>query len=244
MNRKSLFFAAASTAVALFSACSFGPQLKDGAVISTTAGSGSKIRMECTRGGSWLLETKMGMMNLRITPQFAVWVEDSAGKATTLMVTNAFAKQDWKFAKINPDTCGRPMCMPYWLNRIYSQNQPLPTKNKPLPDAVTGATPAGSFLLNTQLPEGLVAFKLYVEINKSFDNNEAWPASKDMSSFNGQPPVVYAADINLADTVASSWKLLPVGMSGVVGHDPVLYPVDSKLTTALDMLKEIVVTRQ
>jgi hypothetical protein len=219
--------------------CSWGPKIKDGVALSTTAGNGKKISLQFTRGDFWMHQAKLGMMELRIAPQMAVWVEDSLGYVATLYVTRAFGKQIWNFAKINPDSCGRPMCMPYWLNRLRAKNIPGPTKNKPLPDAITGATPTGSFTLTSTLPEQFIRGTLFVEINKSFDNNNAWPAKKDMSSFNGQPPLVYKTVIDLGDSSQTSWDLSLSGMSGERESDAGLYPVDSRVTTALAMLKSI-----
>jgi hypothetical protein len=198
--------------------------------------------MEFTRGEAWMNKVKIGKINARISPQFAVWAEDSSGTIATLFVTRAFAKQEWGFVKFNPDSCGRPMCMPYWLNRMAAKGMPYPTKKHPLPDAITGATPKGSFMLNTTLPEGFNKFQLFVEINKSYDNNEAWPAKK--GAFNGQPPVVYGASVNLADTTVKTWTLSLKGMSGEQGNDPTLYPIDKRLTTALEMVKSISVKRR
>jgi hypothetical protein len=221
-----------------------GPEISDGATITTKAGNGRSIAIEFTRGSAWMHGAKLGMMKLRITPQLAVWAEDSAGTVATLFVTRAFAKQEWRFAKFNPDSCGRPMCMPYWLNKLIAKGLPVPTKNHPLSDAITGATPRGSFTLNATLPERFNKFELFVEINKSFDNNEAWPVKKDHSSFNGQPPVVYGASVNLDDTVLKAWTFSPKGMSGERGNDPALYPIDKRLTTALEMVKSISVRRR
>jgi hypothetical protein len=223
--------------------CTFGPQIKDGVALSTTAGNGKKIQLQFERGDFWIHQAKLGRMKLRIAPQMAVWAEDSSGAVATLYVTHCFAKQDWKFAKIDPNECGRPTCMPYWLNRLKANKIAAPTKNNPLPDAISGATPTGSFTLTSTLPETFTAGKIYVEINKSFDNNDAWPVKKDMSSFNGQPPVVYEALINLADSSISSWNLTACGISGEKGDDPKLYPLDERLTTALKMITGITVTR-
>jgi hypothetical protein len=224
--------------------CTWGPEVKDGAVLSTTAGNGPKIAIQLTRGDFWVHGAKLGMMKLRITPQMAIWAEDSAGTVATLYVTQAFAKQNWRFAKIDPDSCGRPTCMPYWLNRCKAVNLPVPTKNHPLPDAITGATPTGSFELTSSLPDNFTRGTLYVEINKSFDNNPAWPAKKDMSSFNGQPPLVYEAMVDLGDSTVTSWTFSLKGMSGERADDPALYPADNRLTTALRMVKSITVRRK
>jgi hypothetical protein len=223
--------------------CTVGPEISDGAIVATKAGNGPAISIEFKRGDAWMNKKKMGMLNVRISPQFAIWAEDSVGTIATLFVTRAFGKQEWKMMKFHADSCGRPMCMPYWLNRLVAKGMQRPTKNHPLSDAITGATPKGSFMLNTTLPEGFNKFNLYVEINKSFDNNEAWPA-KGFSTFNGQPPVVYEASVNLADTTSKTWALSIKGMSGEKGNDPTLYPIDKKLTTALEMVKSISVKRR
>jgi hypothetical protein len=244
MTGKNAFILSGAILLSCIAACTLGPEISDGQTLSTRAGNGRPIAVEFTRGSAWMKEAKMGFLKLRITPQLAVWAEDSAGMVATLFVTRAFAKQDWRLAKFHPDTCGRPMCMPYWLNRLVAKGLPVPTKNHPLSDAVTGATPKGSFTLGTALPEGFRKFQLFVEINKSFDNNDTWPAKKDHSSFNGQPAVVYAATVNLDDTAAKSWVLSPKGMSGERGNDPALYPIDKRLTTALEMLEKVTVRRR
>ncbi|MBL8026061.1 MAG: hypothetical protein JNL74_06610, partial [Fibrobacteres bacterium] len=201
---------------------------------------GTTIQLDFSRGDFWMHETKMGAMTLRITPQLALWAEDELGNITTLFVTNAFGKQDWKFAKINPDSCGRSMCMPYWLNRLKAVGASWPTKNNPLPDAVTGATPTGSFSITVTVPDSFKTGKLYVEINKSFDNNDSWPAKKDaMESFNGQPPLVYETAINLLEPSKTEWQFVLSGFSGNTVNDPSLYPIDNKITTAKEMIKTI-----
>jgi hypothetical protein len=223
--------------------CTVGPRIKDDVALSTSAGNGQKISLHLERGDFWIHQAKLGLMKVRVAPQMAVWVEDSSGAVATLYVTQAFAKQNWRFAKLDPNLCERPMCMPYWLNRLKANNIKGPTKVNPLPDAITAATPTGSFTLTSTLPEKFVAGKIYVEINKAFDNNNAWPATKDMSGANGQPPLVYEASINLADSTLSSWSLAISGISGDKGDDPKLYPLDNRLTTALNMVKSITVSR-
>lgn len=238
-----LFVPAGILLVSAFTSCTLGPTLSDGAAITTAAGNGPKIKLDFARGDSWMSGAKIGFLKLRITPQIVVWAEDGAGAVTTLFATRCFGKQEWKMAKFDPDSCGRPTCAPYWLGRLKANKLSPPTKNHPLPDAVTGATPRGSFTLVTSLPAGLTKFTLFIEISKSFDFNEGWPEKTGPTPFNGQPAVIYRGAIDLSDTAAKSWTLAAAGMSGDRGDDPVLYPLSPKLTTALSVVKSIMVTR-
>ncbi|HEX7510094.1 MAG TPA: hypothetical protein VF335_02240, partial [Chitinivibrionales bacterium] len=190
----------ASVCCALMCACTIGTPVKDGAIITTNAGKkGSAIKVQFERGVHWLITKKMGPATIRITPQIVVWAEDTLGNyRSTLYVTESFGAQKWKFMHPNPDTCFRPMCMPYWMNKFVSAGNHIPTRNNPLPDAVTAATPTGSFTLSTMIPEGLTTFNLCAEYNRSFDDNETYTAKA--TQFNGQPSVVFACRVDLKDT--------------------------------------------
>ena len=54
----------------------------------------------------------------------------------------------------------------------------MPTRDNPLVDTVTGATPIGCFILNTKIEEGLDEYVLFFEVNKSFDYNEFYSDDK------------------------------------------------------------------
>jgi hypothetical protein len=177
-------------------------------------------------------------MTLRITPQVAVWVEDSSGNLKqNIFVTHCFAKQDWKFIKNNPDSTYRTMSLPYWMNKMIRAAQPIPTKARPLPDAVTSATPTGSFALETHIDSALTHGILWCEFNSSFDNNEIYPKDRP-ESFNGQPSLLFSGEFNRQDTshpVVMTYR----GHGGDKGSDSALYQNDSGITTAKQIITKI-----
>jgi hypothetical protein len=241
-----LWLSSAVAGIGLLCACTVGTPLKDGGIITTNAGiKGTPLVLKFERGPEWLLNKKMGPTTIRITPQIAVWIEDTSGKyQSTLYVTQSFGAQKWKFLKPNPDTCFRPMCMPYWMNKYVSAGNPAPTRNHPVPDAVTAATPAGSFTLTTMVPEGLSVFTICVEYNRSFDKNETYTERRKESRFNGQPSAVFAGRVDLKDTARAFDTLKLIGRGGENGSDAALYRDTEKLTTALAVFSSIVVQRK
>jgi hypothetical protein len=206
---------------------------------------GASLTLVFERGKEWLLSKKMGPITVRITPQIAVWLEDTLGNyKSTLYVTECFGAQKWKFIHPNPDTCFRPMCMPYWMNKYMKAGNPAITRNHPLSDAVTAATPMGSFTLATKVPEDLKNFKVCVEYNRSFDNNEFYPAHRKESKFNGQPSAIYECSVHLKDTSRVKDTLKLLGRAGELGSDGALYNDVEKLTTALSVFSNIIVEKR
>jgi hypothetical protein len=230
--------------ILFFAACTLGPDIKDGMTFDTSvnrAGTGMTIAFE--RGPDYVNLKKMGFMTVRITPQIAIWMEDTLGRYLgTVYVTAGFGDQKWKFYAPKGDTCFRTMCMPYWLNKYRAAGNSAPTRSKPLPDAVTGATPTGGFSVNFSVPDSVRVFKLFVEWNRSFDNNATF--TKEKSSFNGQPSVIVGCRINLDDTTRASNQLTLVGRGGETGDDGNLYDDAAKLTTALTVFGRITASRR
>jgi hypothetical protein len=85
--------------------------------------------------------------------------------------------------------------LPYWKVNKY------PKSVKSEVDAVTSATvPNQNFTVSATLKDNTIkSFKLYFEIDHSFDQND-W--------FSDQPALLYSADINLNDSI---FELSPVG---------------------------------
>jgi hypothetical protein len=225
--------------VTCFIGCTMDPDIKDNSTVITNAGiKGAHVSMTFTKGNAWGTVVKMGAVNLRIRPQIAVWIEDSnAQLVQNLFVTHCFAKQDWKFLKSHPDSTCRTMCFPYWINTMVHAAQPLPTKRTPLPDAVTSATPAGSFILETQIDSSITHGIIWCEINSSFDNNETYAKDRP-ESFNGQPSLLFSGEFNTADTshtVVMTYR----GHGGESGGDGQLYKDDSGITTAKQIITKI-----
>ena len=62
-----------------------------------------------------------------------------------------------------------------WMQ--YADGLYLPTRNEPLADGISGATPRGSFDLKLSPGAGLDRFVVKVEVNHSTDFNETYPES-------------------------------------------------------------------
>ncbi len=115
-----------------------------------------------------------------------------------------------------------------------------------MPDALTYATPKGSFMLKTKgenkHPE---VVKIMMEINQTWDWNPFWtnnkyPDDKEYKT-SCQPAVVYAATVDLSQK-GSSFEMKPLGRSSHNGSDGKLYSDLETLTTALQIVDKITVT--
>ncbi|MCX7820807.1 MAG: hypothetical protein N2258_03935 [Brevinematales bacterium] len=133
---------------------------------------------------------KIGIFSFTTTPQMVLWVESEDGKyKETIWMTRRFAKQDWAGQSYDKNKIYREYTFPRW---VYVFKDNLPTKNKPMPDSVTGASPKSSTKINIKLPIDKKLI-LYFEVNNAFDENESYPMGK---LYDGQPSLVYTAVID------------------------------------------------
>jgi hypothetical protein len=222
--------------------CVIGPKAKDGElVITNSTVKGTQLKIQFERGKSWGTVVKLGHIKIRITPQIAVWVEDSSGiYKQTIYVTRCFGKQQWKSIKTEPDSTYRTSSLPFWMNKLKHTSIKVPTPGNPLPDAVSKATPRGSFELETYIDSTITRGRIWVEFNSSFDNNDTYKYDKSkLNPFNGQPALVYSADFSI-----DSLKFEPIlftyrGHSGEVGNDSKLYSTSDGITTANEIITSI-----
>jgi hypothetical protein len=190
-------------------------------------------------------------------PTFAIWLEDEKGNLLeTLFVTRSIATGIFKYADAGDGTWSeesgesiRPAALPYWAHKrnvISRDTLYVPTPENPVPDAVTGATPAGSFTLNTKADlSKRESFVILMEINQTWDwdnywTNNKYPDDKDYKS-SAQPSVIYAAKIDLSGT-DETFELNPIGHGHYSGKDGNLYPDLTTLSTALEIAASIQVT--
>jgi hypothetical protein len=217
-----------------------GSEVKDGAVIITNKDvNGTSVQFSLKRGTAWGNTVKVGPAKLQITPQIALWIEDSSGKLLqNIYITKRFAKQEWRSIKSHPDSTYRTMSLPFWLNRMIAAGLPIPTQSKPLADAVTAATPPGSFTINTHIDSQIKSGIIWCEVNSSFDNNEVYSKDKP-NPFNGQPSVLFNGEYNSTDTSHSPVQLIYKGHGGDSGKDGALYTDNSGITTARSIIESI-----
>ena len=104
------------------------------------------IRISIEKGDEQLHNFPLFLgINKKNPPQIAIWIEDTEGHyLSTIYVTHKIATQTWQAAGGNR----RKEALPHWCYSRgikYEDGLYLPTKKSPLTDAVTGATPKGSF---------------------------------------------------------------------------------------------------
>lgn len=211
-------------------------------------GSGN-IKVSIEQGSGWLHDFPIfWFIKKKNAPQIAIWTEDLDGNfLSTIYVSEKLAKQSWTAAGGNRRKESLP-CWSYAQGKQYTDGLYLPTKKEPLPDAVTGATPKGSFTANIQMNEDVKQFVIKCEFNHSTDFNEYYPKDAKEGSVNysggkmgsGQPATVYQVAVDLANG-QQEFKGKLIGHSSPDGSDGNIYPDTSKLTTALDIVKGITV---
>ncbi len=189
-------------------------------------------------------------------PSFAIWVEDLNGNyIETLYVTQYVAKGVFGHGEIEPGKWSnkpgevrRPASLPYWAHKRNIQAEDglyVPSPKTAVADALTGATPKGSFILETGTKEGArQKFKVLFEINQPWDSNEFWTNNKypDDNDYltSLQPALVYSTIIK-PENNAKEYTLNLVGHSDPSGKTGELYPDLSTLTTAKEIVQKIVV---
>lgn len=201
-------------------------------------------------------------------PQVAIWLEDSTGKyIETLLVTTSTAKgifysgrsaDNFKEADNNTKIeNGAPKrrvdALPYWSHKRgheYQDGLYSPTTEEPLPDAITGATPKDNFYFSSSpsLIQGLNAFKVLVEVNVAFDENEFYSEYDFLedslyhggTGLLGQPSVIYSATIRKSDT-NRYYVLALQGHGHHSGSSGELIPETKTISTAKYIVERIVV---
>lgn len=197
----------------------------------------ASIRVLVTPGSEW---------KGKFPPQFAVWVQDSEGNfVQTLFATKRASKRSWIFAPKS----GRPESLPVWYNasgneKAFSGGEKLSTELENGLDAVTSATPKGSFDIVKKLRlDETKKYFVFAEVNKSFDYNEFYPKnaekkSPEYSGVNGQPSAVYCAELSAENPEA---KMNLVGTGSLTGKNGSVENKTETLTTAKNLVEKIVV---
>ena len=215
-----------------------------------------------------------GVGNLSVTvkssthfwfPQIAIWLEDEEGNyLETLFVTFSSAKGvfygnrtpenfkdfDGKRDGSNVGEYRRVDALPHWS---HQRNEPsvdgiyAPSRDHPLPDAITGATPSGNFILKSQASTDTVVVKM--EVNVAFDENEYYSefsfpddeAYHSGTGLLGQPSIIFESPkLSLSGESVSHFLQL-VGKGHHSGAHGAIDPDLSGLTTALDLISWAVV---
>lgn len=211
------------------------------------------VQVTVEQGENWLHDFPLFMgIKRKNAPQIAIWLEDASGKyLSTVYVSHRVATESWIGSGGNRRKEALP-CWGYARGVQYSDGLYLPTKKEPLADAISGATPRGSFDVKmtpaSAIPDAVRQFTVKVEVNHSTDFNDYYPkmakegelgwSGGEMGS--GQPALVYAAFVDL-DSGKTEYEATLTGHSTPDGSGGAINPDLSTLTTALGIVKRIVI---
>lgn len=148
---------------------------------------GRAITITIEDGNAWYSHYE-GMRQL---PQIAIWLEDMSGNfIETLYVTAFFGQQRIGNFSIPNIVFGRGT-LPFWIGRQYTKTATYPTRESPLPDSVTSATPRARFVLNTKIPVDIESGYIFIEVDSRGDSNPSYP-----DLLYGQPSIIYMATVD------------------------------------------------
>ena len=176
--------------------------------------------------------------------QFAIWLTDEErGFIDTVYVTRKTAQKGLgnRGGKLDGKLGGsRLSTLPvwaHWRGFDYGGGNFYPSKDRPLPDAITSATPKkGEFVWTWRPPKRLEPgrYFYYIEVNKSFDKNE----HHKYSWYRGQPSVVWQGVLQVGQEVSQGSAVI-VGHGDVAGADGMIQPDVSTLTTSLRLIESV-----
>ena len=181
------------------------------------------------------------------TPTLAIWVEDAQGNyLQDLYVSQKLAQE--KF--INFKHKRRPEALPVWSHRRAVEAADglfVPDQENPIADGMTGATPTTSWILQSQLDSSADSFRVFMEINQSFDWNafyhpEAFPDDPVYSGPGkvGQPALIYSTKV-FSLQEAGIEKMQLIGRAHHSGQDGEIRTDLAQMTTALNMVDRVLV---
>lgn len=204
------------------------------------------ITLTVNEGRSYHRSAWLGIVPVKVIPQMAMWLEDDAGRfVDTIYVTKKAATAGWG------EKVQRPAALPIWSHRRgvrYPNGSYMPTKDQPLPDAVTGATPQDSFAKKWAVPAGLVpgTYVVRVEVNNSFDYDAVFrkdlpPSHPDYNTdYSGQPSLLWEGRVQLG-TGLNTVRLFKTGYGHPAGKTGEIFTDLGKLSDALDIIQSITV---
>jgi hypothetical protein len=176
--------------------------------------------------------------------QMAIWLSDEQGNfLDTVYVTKKVAKKGLGNRRGGLDDKwggARLSTLPVWAYSRgfdYGNGKIYPSKNKPLPDAITSATAkAGKFVWEWKQKNVIKAgkYNYFIEVNKSFDKNE----HHDYSWYRGQPSVVWRGSIEVGKQPSKSEAKI-IGHGHVAGDGGKINSDLSTLTTSLKLIERV-----
>jgi len=206
------------------------------------------IEIKIETGDHWLHDFPLLLgLTKKNSPQFAIWIEDTSGNyLSTVFVTYKIATKGWQANKGNR----RKESLPHWCHQrgvVYEDGLLLPTKEHPLIDGITGATPKEDKTIKITPKNLEKPFVIKAEFNHSVDFNDNYPKKAQEGDDNysggeegsGQPAVIYATTV-YPDTKNAVLEL--IGFSSPNGSTGDIYLDLQKLTSAKSIVKSINLT--
>ena len=164
-------------------------------------------------------------------PTFAIWLQEkNSGAVQTIYVTGKAGKNKWILAEARPES------VPVW----YGVREKETVDEYVSIDAISGATPSGeTAVIHWQVPRHLrdKQVAVFIEVNNSYDYNAFYTKQKGTAGYsaeNGQPSLIWRAQIDFAKTTDEDISPEIIGHGSVLGADHQINPDISKITTAQD----------
>lgn len=185
---------------------------------------------------------------VKTPPQYALWMENASGEYLgTLFLTRKTATEGWVFNKGNR----RIEALPVWAHKrnIHDESDVLyPSKNEPLCDGVSGATPKEESEIIIRPVNPHRGFRVFMEVNQSTDFNEHWPKNAQSNEAewsggkdgSGQPSLVYSAWVDPDES--GPLELILMGHGSPDGSDGLIYEDISTISTALHILDSVILS--
>lgn len=204
-------------------------------------------------GKGWPLNIHFTKGTSHNHPLMAIWISDTnAVYIETLYVAKSIAKGvfehgDESTGKWKPGPIRRPAALPVWSHSRNIREKDglfIPMQETALPDAITGATPSGNFLLITRTSSKQPAvFDVYFEINQSWDWNEFWtnnkyPDDEDYKT-SCQPSLIYRIRIDTQHPNKETLDFQLVGLGHFSGDNGKIYSDLKTITTAKNIAQSV-----
>jgi hypothetical protein len=204
--------------------------------LPAAADSQNPVELSIYPGAQWKIRTMFFIFPMTHTPQFAAWVEDEGGNyVSTILVSDRSARQNWRSAPKE----GRPEALPVW-NHVLARSG---GNDRAEIDGVSSATPSGGITAGGG--DNLIAgkeYRIFFEVNHSFDYNESWPRkdeSRKRTGVNGQPSLIYRAPF----TAGKPEQILlePFGQGAPDGSHGNIIPGIEGMTSALLIVDRVII---
>lgn len=225
-------------------------------IITHSDKSGTSMEIQLYKGKNYSQIVRRPFRNAVLTPQIAIWIETPEGEfIDTLYVTERSGKSNWWSMPFAKEPVQRQASLPAWSHRRGAESDKpdtkylMPTENSPLPDSVSSATPMGNFRLNTIVNSNLDTFRIFVELNKSWDYNDYYTPeqngedvtlSHSRRSYSGQPAIIYSAVIKKGKA-PGFFTLNLAGHSDPAGNNGEIFEDLSYMDSALEIVDLITV---